>query len=299
MARYQSLIVAALLRASRRFMSPALSVRTFSSSSLLPKTTTLVTRPRSSLFSFSISKFSSSSPPSLRPPKTAARNAHKKDSLEYKTTDDVEVVDDWEEEAEVEPKLGDGGDGGGVVLGGVPWGERALSIAAEVVKQSEEEDLQLFAFRTSPRGYIYVRLDKLSNEYGCPTMDELEKFSREFKERLDDAGATKAVPEDLALEVSSPGADRLLRVPEDLQRFKEMPMRVSYEEETNSRKAVKSAVFLLDSVDAESEICIWKLADVRENRDPKSKGRPLSRKQKDLRVKIPFTDHKKITLYVD
>lgn len=76
-------------------------------------------------------------------------------------------------------------------------------------------------------------------------------------------------------------------------------MTVSYEEETNSRKAVKSAVFLLESVDAESEICIWKLADVRENRDPESKGRPLSRKQKDLRIKLPFTVHRKINLYLD
>lgn len=32
-------------------------------------------------------------------------------------------------------------------------------------------------------------------------MDELEKFSRGFKKRLDDAGAAKVVPEDLALEV--------------------------------------------------------------------------------------------------
>lgn len=45
----------------------------------------------------------------------------------------------------------------------MPWGEKVLSIAAEVLKQSEE-DLKLFAFKTSPRGYIYVRLDKLSNE---------------------------------------------------------------------------------------------------------------------------------------
>lgn len=158
-------------------------------------------------------------------------------------------------------------------------------------------------------------------------MDELEEFSRELKKRLDDAGAAKVVPEDLALEVktvfplikqmlgsfsskicfrvdgtvkvSSPGAERLLRVPQDLQRFKEMPMTVSYEEETNSRKAVKSAVFLLESLDAESENCIWKLADVRENRDPESKGRPLSRKQKDLRIKLPFTAHRKISLYLD
>jgi hypothetical protein len=32
-------------------------------------------------------------------------------------------------------------------------------------------------------------------------MDELEEFSREFKKRLDDAGAEKVIPEDLALEV--------------------------------------------------------------------------------------------------
>ncbi|KAG7586385.1 Ribosome maturation factor RimP N-terminal [Arabidopsis thaliana x Arabidopsis arenosa] len=299
MVRYQSL--SALFRASRRLTSPAtcFSVRQFSSSLLLPKTTP----PRYFPFSSSISRFSSSSSspsPSVRPPKSAGSNGDEEDTFEYKTTDDVEVIEDWEEEEdeEVESYLGDGGDGGGIVLRDVPWGEKVLSIAAEVLKQSEEE-LELFAFKTSPRGYIYVRLDKLSNEYGCPTMDKLEEFSREFKKRLDDAGAAKLVPEDLALEVSSPGAERLLRVPEDLPRFKEMPMTVSYVEETNSRKVVKTAVFLLESIDAESDNCVWKLADVKENRDPESKGRPLSRKQKDLRITLPFTDHKKINLYLD
>ncbi|CAE5963529.1 unnamed protein product [Arabidopsis arenosa] len=299
MVRYQSL--SALFRASRRLTSPAtcFSVRQFSSSLLLPKTTP----PRYFPFSSSISRFysSSSSPsPSVRPPKSAGSNGDEEDTFEYKTTDDVEVIEDWEEEEdeEVESYLGDGGDGGGIVLRDVPWGEKVLSIAAEVLKQSEEE-LELFAFKTSPRGYIYVRLDKLSNEYGCPTMDKLEEFSREFKKRLDDAGAEKVIPEDLALEVSSPGAERLLRVPEDLPRFKEMPMTVSYVEETNSRKVVKTAVFLLESIDAESDNCVWKLADVKENRDPESKGRPLSRKQKDLRITLPFTDHKKINLYLD
>ncbi|EOA33832.1 hypothetical protein CARUB_v10021312mg [Capsella rubella] len=306
MVRYQSLIVAALFRASRRFTSPAtsFSARAFSSSLLLPKTINF-TLPRYSPFSSSVSTFSSSSSstspaPSGRPPRTAGSHDDEEDTFEYKTTDDVEVIEDWEEEEEeeVESHLDDGGDGGGVVLRGVPWGERVLSIAAEVLKQSEN-DLELFAFKTSPRGYIYVRLDKLSTEYGCPTMDELEEFSREFKRRLDDAGNAKEVPEDLALEVSSPGAERLLRVPEDLPRFKDMPMTVSYVEETNSRTAVKSAVFLLESIDAESDKCVWKLADVKENRDPESKGRPLSRKQKDLRITLPFTDHRKINLYLD
>lgn len=60
-------------------------------------------------------------------------------------------------------QIGDGGDGGGVVFQGVPWGERALSIACEVLTQFED-NVKLFSFKTTPRGYVYVRLDKLSNE---------------------------------------------------------------------------------------------------------------------------------------
>lgn len=51
-----------------------------------------------------------------------------------------------------------------MVLHGVPWGERALSIAHEVLTQLGD-DIKLFAFKTTPRGYVFVRLDKLSNEY--------------------------------------------------------------------------------------------------------------------------------------
>lgn len=50
-----------------------------------------------------------------------------------------------------------------MVLHGVPWGERALSIAHEVLTQFGD-DMKLFAFKTTPRGYVFVRLDKLSNE---------------------------------------------------------------------------------------------------------------------------------------
>lgn len=60
-------------------------------------------------------------------------------------------------------QIGDGGDGGGVALHNVPWGQRALFIAEEVLKQFSE-DIELYAFKTTPRGYVYVRLDKLTNE---------------------------------------------------------------------------------------------------------------------------------------
>ncbi|MBA0785034.1 hypothetical protein Gotri_027869 [Gossypium trilobum] len=211
--------------------------------------------------------------------------------------DDGEFTDEWEEEDEtVEPKVGDGGDGGGVVLQGVPWGESALSIAHDALKLFSD-DIKLYAFKTTPRGYIYVRLDKLSDEYGCPSMEELQSYSQEYKKRLDEAGQRREIPDDLALQVSSPGAERILKVPDDLDRFKDMAMRVCYIEDAGSNYTEKSGVFLLDLV--EEENCVWKLAEVKENRDPNSKGRPFSRKQKDWRLKLPFDKHKMIMLYLE
>ncbi|KAL2226109.1 uncharacterized protein LOC105160119 [Sesamum indicum] len=210
---------------------------------------------------------------------------------------EVEPIDSWEEEDEAEPEVGDGSDGGGVVLQNCPWGERALSIAQDVLLEFGEE-MKLFAFKTSPRGYIYVRLDKLSNEYGCPSMEEIESFSRQYKKKLDEIGARGEIPDDLALEVSSPGADRLLRVPDDLLRFRDMPMVVSYLQDSDSRCTEKNGVYFLDTIETESRCCVWKLADVRENRDPSAKGRPLSRKQKDCRLKLPYDMIKWVTLYI-
>ncbi|KAK6157825.1 hypothetical protein DH2020_012073 [Rehmannia glutinosa] len=211
---------------------------------------------------------------------------------------EVEPIDSWEEEDEAEPEVGDGGDGGGVVLQNCPWGERALSIAQEVLQEFGDEGMELYAFKTSYRGYIYVRLDKLSNEYGCPNMEEIESFSRQYKKKLDEVGARGEIPDDLALEVSSPGADRLLRVPDDLLRFKDLPMVVSYLEDSDARCPEKNGVYFLDSIEADSRCCVWKLADVRENRDPSAKGRPLSRKQKDCRLKLPYAMIKRVTLYI-
>ncbi|KAH9610497.1 hypothetical protein KSS87_000939 [Heliosperma pusillum] len=206
------------------------------------------------------------------------------------------VIEEWEEEDDSDPQIGDGGAGGGVVLQNVPWGETVLSIAREVLLQFGD-DIKLYAFKTTPRGYIYVRLDKLTNEYGCPGMEEVERYSREYKKRLEEEGSKGQIPDDLALEVSSPGAERLLMVPNDLHRFKDFPMVVWYVEEARAEE--KMGVFFLESIETETEHCVWKLADVRENRDPASKGRPLNRKQRDWRLKLPYTMVKKVSLYLD
>ncbi|XP_021718376.1 uncharacterized protein LOC110686101 [Chenopodium quinoa] len=216
----------------------------------------------------------------------------------YETDQDL-VIEDWEEEDDTDPEIGDGGAGGGIVLQNVPWGEKVLSIAREVLLQFDD-DIKLYSFKTTPRGYIYIRLDKLSNEYGCPSIELIESYSREYKKHLEEDGFKGEIPNDLALEVSSPGAERLLRIPEDLLRFKDFPMVVSYVEEgTEAKSQEKSGVFLLDSIETETEDCVWKLADVRANRDPASKGRPMSRKRKDWRLKLPYSTLNRVTLYLE
>lgn len=60
-------------------------------------------------------------------------------------------------------QIGDGGDGGGVALMGVEWGKRALAAAEEVLGEHFGDDVAMFAFKVSPKGYVYVRLDKLTN----------------------------------------------------------------------------------------------------------------------------------------
>ncbi|KAK7274981.1 hypothetical protein RIF29_16085 [Crotalaria pallida] len=219
------------------------------------------------------------------------------DNLPGETSDEGASTDGWEEEDTADPKIGDGGDGGGVALQNVPWGERAHSIAKEVLTQFTE-DLELYAFKTTPRGYVYVRLDKITNEYGCPSMEELERYNQEYKKRLDEVRALGEIPDDLGIEISSPGAERILKVPDDLSRFKDMPMRVCYTENIEADCPEEDGVFLLDSIDKDSEICVWKLANVKENRDPLKKGRPLNRKQKDWRLKLPFNMHRMVTLYL-
>ncbi|XP_043722512.1 uncharacterized protein LOC122669736 [Telopea speciosissima] len=219
------------------------------------------------------------------------------DPDEDEMLEDGETTDGWEEEEDVEPEFGDGGDGGGVVLGDVPWGEKVLSVAREVLLNFS--DMNLYAFKVSPRGYIYVRMDKLSDKYGCPSMEELESYSCLYKKKVEEMGQSGDIPDDLGLEVSSPGAERLLKVPDDLDRFKDMPVRVCYVEGIAPKCQQKDGLFLLESIETDAEHCVWKLADVKENRGFLGKGRPLSRKQKDWRLRLPFAMMRRVTLYIE
>ncbi|WOL07914.1 hypothetical protein Cni_G16664 [Canna indica] len=300
-----------LLLAAKRLCSPDLPVLRFLSRCPSPNKSSSPAFPFSSSFLRSFSSFAGRRLLHL-PPNTLSLHLHAALSsasapasgLRRRGEDEDEVEEwmiEWEEEDDAEPVIGDGGDGGGVVLGDVRWGERALSLAREVLNHHFAEDLVMYGFKVSPRGYVYVRLDKLTNKYGCPSIEEIENFNSLCKERLDESVEAGEIPIDLALEVSSAGAERLLKVPDDLIRFKEMPMRVQYvEEELESKHCrQKDGIFLIESVDIATRQCVWKLADVKENRAEAGKGRPLNRKQKDWRLQLPLETIKRVTLYLN
>ncbi|XP_061348153.1 uncharacterized protein LOC133293580 [Gastrolobium bilobum] len=215
----------------------------------------------------------------------------------YEDEDDEEV--DYEEEDGV-PYAGDGGAGGGISLAGTWWDKKALAIAKEVTV-SFDGDLQIYAFKTLLNSAIQVRIEKLSNKSGSPSMEDIEVFSTTYRAKLDEAELAKLVPENLSLEVSSPGVERIVRVPDDLDRFKDRPMYVKYavDDDSNNPSAEADGVFKLESFDMETKCCTWGLADVRVNRQKAGKGRPLNKKQREWRLSTPFDSLRLVRLHSD
>ena len=73
-----------------------------------------------------------------------------------------------------------------------------------------EGELEIFSFKVSePRRRIYISVDAINDKFGSPTLDQLSAVSRAFNEKLE----AKGFPDDVALEVASPGAERKLRLP--------------------------------------------------------------------------------------
>ncbi|PON76309.1 Ribosome maturation factor RimP [Parasponia andersonii] len=130
-------------------------------------------------------------------------------------------------------------------------------------------------------------------------MEDIEAFSTTYRARLDEAELAKSIPENISLEVSSPGVERVVRIPHDLDRFKDRPMYVKYVNEiaTTSSSSESEGVFRLVSFDMETECCTWGLADVRINRERAGKGRPLSKKQREWRLETPFDSLRLVCLY--
>ncbi|KAK7410669.1 hypothetical protein VNO78_01639 [Psophocarpus tetragonolobus] len=213
--------------------------------------------------------------------------------------DDGDEEEQFEEEADV-PYAGDGGAGGGVSLAGTWWDKKALAIAKEVTLSFDGE-LQIYAFKTLVNCTIQVRIENLSKKSGSPSMEDIEAFSATYRAKLDEAELSKLVPDNICLEVSSPGVERIVRIPDDLDRFKDRPMYVRYAiyDDSNIPDAESDGVFKLESFDMETKCCTWGLADVKVNRQKAGKGRPLNKKQREWRLSTPFDSLLFVRLHSD
>ncbi|KAK4273932.1 hypothetical protein QN277_017232 [Acacia crassicarpa] len=202
------------------------------------------------------------------------------------------------EDDKAELFVGGGGGGGGISLAQTWWDKKALAIAEEVARSFDGE-LQIYAFKTLANSSIRVRIERLSNKSGSPTMEDIEAFSTAYRAKLDEAELAKFVPEDISLEVSSPGVERIVRIPNDLDRFKERPMYVKYmsNEDLEGSSTESEGVFRLIAFDLETRCCTWGLADVKVNRAKAGKGRPLNKKQREWRLSTPFDSLRLVRLY--
>lgn len=199
--------------------------------------------------------------------------------------DDLDdVVDDEDEEESV---------GMGVNTAGTDWGEAALAAVRTLL--ATDDTLDLYSLRAFPGNKrLDIRIDKLTNQYGSPSLDEVGAFSRALYAELESA-LGEEVAGDIEVEVSSPGAERLVKVPEELPRFAELPMRVEYEGPEGAD--VLSQVLQYQDMSDAGTVTRWKLADVRANRT--GKGRPLNKKQRETVIEIPVSAIKQTNLHVD
>ncbi|CAD7702519.1 unnamed protein product [Ostreobium quekettii] len=181
---------------------------------------------------------------------------------------------------------------------GTEWGQVVLEIVREVLKLSRMSALRLYSFHAEALGNkVSIRLDKTSDMYGSPNLIEIEDFSRAVYTRMESRmGVDEAG--NVALEVSSPGAERRVIVPDELDRFKELPMTVEFTDESGSiKKEIFNFVRIGDSAPDEDAI-VWKFADVRVHR-ARNRGRGMSKKEMRQTHTLFVRNIRAVHLYLD
>ncbi len=181
--------------------------------------------------------------------------------------------------------------------GGTEWGQMGLDVLREVLKEDEfDGELEIFSYKVSAeRKRIYISIDAVNDKFGSPTLDQLGAMSRTYNTVLEEKG----FPDDVALEVASPGAERQLRLPLELERFRDLTMKVTYaaRAEEDGVEGTRTKVLDVEDIDEDGSPT-FKLADVEENRPQAKKGQGMNKKQRDWRLKLDVGDISKANLYV-
>ncbi len=110
----------------------------------------------------------------------------------------------------------------------------------ELATQALGPGLAVFSAKLHPvkNGFhVQVELDGLVHPQGAVSVGDCEEFSKRLSllidqavERQDPGVPAGLTAENYTLEVSSAGAERELRLPEELSRFRDVPIKLRYEE---------------------------------------------------------------------
>eukprot|EP00466_Bigelowiella_natans_P009283 jgi/Bigna1/88799/estExt_fgenesh1_pg.C_380096 len=226
--------------------------------------------------------------------------------------DDLEIGSELEIPSENDAQTEDSGDHEedddgyeSVVAPGVsilyPWGNQAYEVANKMLKDNPSlKDIAIYSFKTRNRARLEVSLDKLTDPRGSPTLDEVALFAREFRFYLEEAMGEKA--DNIEIEVSTAGAEREIRLPDELERFASFPMRVSFRNgSTNGGDRNEQLIMDFKNLDRDIDVTEWRLADVKANRwvDKRGKIMPLRRADKDRVIKIALDDLKQVSMHLD
>lgn len=126
---------------------------------------------------------------------------------------------------------------------------------AELLKGVAEPGTGIYSARVLRSGngfHFEIELDGLNHPLGAVTLATCESFSRGFTEILDrvleagdpdwkDVLPVGILPDNYTVEVNSAGAERQLRLPGDLERFREQPLRIRYMD--GERKLTRLGLF--------------------------------------------------------
>ena len=157
----------------------------------------------------------------------------------------------------------------------------------------------------------------MNHPLGAVTLDECESFSRRFVEALDrvleegnpDWGKALPVgilPDNYTVEVNSAGAERQLRLPGELERFRGKPLKIQYREMDKTR--TRLGVFLKSARTAENDESSVEITEDRdqsyyifEEYTPRRGGanRKRSGKQAGTKFQVASADCIRVNLYLD
>lgn len=181
-----------------------------------------------------------------------------------------------------------------------PWGEEAYKVAGKMMSEDPTfEHFAIYSFKTRHRSRLEIALDKTDDPRGSPTLDDVALFARSLRTGLEAVMGDKA--DALEIEVSTAGAEREIRLPHELERFRQFPMRVVYRNSTAGGAEMENVMDFKGMDPDDSSLSEWRLADVKANRwvDKRGKVMPLRRRDKDRQMLIPVVDLVRVYMHLD